>query len=81
MADDDVGATFKPETIQKIILKQVKDEKTRINSDALKLVVEYLRIFSLEAANRAELQAKASSSDVVDVEHLEKILPQLLLDF
>ncbi|XP_078467162.1 centromere protein X-like isoform X2 [Lampetra planeri] len=34
-----------------------------------------------EAAMRAGRQAESEAVDVVDVAHLEKVLPQLLLDF
>ncbi|XP_002742025.1 centromere protein X-like [Saccoglossus kowalevskii] len=80
--DDEVdSATFKQETVAKLLQNAFKDEKTRINSDALELATEYLRIFVAEAAHRAAAQAQAASFDVVGIEHFEKILPQLLLDF
>ncbi|XP_077980657.1 centromere protein X-like [Glandiceps talaboti] len=82
MADvDDISATFKTETIHKLLQNSFKDEKTRINNDALILATEYLKVFVAESVARAKVQAKAASSDVVDVQHYEKVLPQLLLDF
>ena len=44
----------------------------------MKLLIE---IFVEEALQRADRQAKLESSGNIDIEHLEKILPQLLLDF
>lgn len=44
-------------------------------------MAEFLRIFVIEAAVRGVLQAQAEDLDVVDVDQLEKVLPQLLLDF
>ena len=42
---------------------------------------EYMRIFVLEAITRAAEQAKKEDCHEVTLEHLEKILPQFLLDF
>lgn len=44
-------------------------------------MAEFLRIFVLEAAVRGVWQAQAEDLDVVEVDQLEKVLPQLLLDF
>lgn len=44
-------------------------------------MAEFLRIFVIEAAVRGVSQAQAEDLDVVDVDQLEKVLPQLLLDF
>ncbi|EDM06882.1 rCG34515, isoform CRA_a [Rattus norvegicus] len=52
-----------------------------VSRDALQLMAEFLRIFVIEAAVRGVLQAQAEDLDVVDVDQLEKVLPQLLLDF
>jgi hypothetical protein len=40
-----------------------------------------MRIFVLEALTRSAEQAKKEDSSEVTLEHLEKILPQFLLDF
>jgi hypothetical protein len=40
-----------------------------------------MRIFVMEAMTRAAEQAKKEDSDEISLEHLEKILPQFLLDF
>ncbi|KXJ14937.1 Centromere protein X [Exaiptasia diaphana] len=62
-------ATFKPGTIHKLLQQSFKDQqKTKVNNDGITVMVEMLRTFSEEAAT-------------VQTEHLEKILPQLLLDF
>uniref|UniRef100_A0A8C6I4S2 Centromere protein X n=1 Tax=Mus spicilegus TaxID=10103 RepID=A0A8C6I4S2_MUSSI len=52
-----------------------------VSGDALQLMAEFLRIFVLEAAVRGVWQAQAEDLDVVEVDQLEKVLPQLLLDF
>ncbi|XP_073246167.1 centromere protein X-like [Porites lutea] len=74
--------TFKSETVNKLLLNFFHDkQKTKCNGDALKLMTELLRIFIAEGAARAAQQAKVESSPTVETDHLEKILPQLLLDF
>lgn len=58
-----------------------KSRGTNINSDALKLSCEYLRLFVSEAVERAALVAEAEGCTTIEGTHLERILPQLLLDF
>ncbi|XP_012590200.1 PREDICTED: centromere protein X, partial [Condylura cristata] len=52
-----------------------------VSGDALQLTAELLRIFVVEAAIRSVRQAQAEDLAQVDMDHLEKVLPQLLLDF
>ncbi|XP_062503348.1 centromere protein X-like [Corticium candelabrum] len=78
---DEEKQTFRTETVRKLLYLFFKDKKTKVGSDALALTAEMLRIFVCEAAARSAQFAKADSSSVVMVEHLEKTLPQLLLDF
>uniref|UniRef100_A0A3P8RYN2 Centromere protein X n=1 Tax=Amphiprion percula TaxID=161767 RepID=A0A3P8RYN2_AMPPE len=52
-----------------------------VSGDATLLMAEMLKIFVQEAAVRSQKQAEAEDCDQVDIEHFEKILPQLLLDF
>ncbi|KAF8782266.1 Centromere protein X like protein [Argiope bruennichi] len=65
---------------------QERDEYI-VQNDAVKLVTEVVRIFITECAARAAIQAQSEcigESDIipeVNNQHLEKILPQLLLDF
>ena len=73
--------SFKVETVQKLLNLFFKDDKTKINQDALKLLAELLKLFVQEGIGRAAIQARNESAEKVDLEHLEKILPQLLLDF
>ena len=54
------------------------------NKDAIQLSTELLRIFTVEAVHRAVDEANKDAgggSQTLQVEHLEKILPQLMLDF
>ncbi|CAM5096795.1 unnamed protein product [Natator depressus] len=72
---------FRKETMNKILHLHFKDDKTRVSSDALLLMAEMLNVFVREAAARGARQAQAEDLDRVDIEHVEKVLPQLLLDF
>ncbi|XP_033117660.1 centromere protein X-like isoform X2 [Anneissia japonica] len=78
---EDQRATFKVATIDKILRMHFTDGKTKLNNDAAKLTVEFLRVFAHEGAARAAEQSGSEGSTVVDLHHMEKILPQLLLDF
>ncbi|KAL2100656.1 hypothetical protein ACEWY4_002417 [Coilia grayii] len=78
---DQVEFEFKKETIAKLLTKSFKDSKTKVSGDAVVLMGEILKVFVEEASRRAMKQATAEDSEQVEVEHFEKILPQLLLDF
>ncbi|XP_007652409.1 centromere protein X isoform X7 [Cricetulus griseus] len=71
---------FRKELVSKLLHLHFRDCKTKVSGDALQLMAELLRIFVLAAA-RGVCQAQAEDLDVVDVDQLEKVLPQLLLDF
>ncbi|XP_065833218.1 centromere protein X-like [Oscarella lobularis] len=73
--------TFRTETVKELLNLFFKDKKTKVGTTALELASELLRIFVVEAAARSVEIAKADSSSAVKVEHLQKVLPQLLLDF
>ncbi|XP_069511416.1 centromere protein X isoform X2 [Ambystoma mexicanum] len=79
--EEDARARFKKELINKLLHLSFKDDKTRVNNDALLLMCEMLRSFVREAAARAVRQAETEQVPTVDIDHLEKVLPQLLLDF
>ncbi|XP_031723882.1 centromere protein X [Anarrhichthys ocellatus] len=81
MAERDEEVGFKKETVSKLLSGFFKEDRTRLSSDAVLLVTELLKIFVQEAAVRSQKQAESEDCDQVDIEHFEKILPQLLLDF
>nr|XP_043607767.1 protein MHF2 homolog [Erigeron canadensis] len=58
-----------------------KNRPTSANSNAVKLSCELLRLFVTEAVQRAATIAEAEGGDKIEATHLERILPQLLLDF
>ncbi|XP_068007474.1 centromere protein X isoform X2 [Melanerpes formicivorus] len=71
---------FKKETVDRLLHLHFRDSRTRVNGDAQLLMAELLKVF-VRAAARATRQAQAEDLAKVDIEHLEKVLPQLLLDF
>lgn len=72
---------FRKETVERLLRLHFRDGRTRVNGDALLLMAELLKVFVREAAARAARQAQAEDLEKVDIEHVEKVLPQLLLDF
>ncbi|XP_031168813.1 centromere protein X [Sander lucioperca] len=81
MAEKDAELGFKKETVSKLLSSSFKEDKTRLSGDAALLMAELLKVFVQEAAVRSQKQAESEDCDQVDIEHFEKILPQLLLDF
>ncbi|XP_058509489.1 centromere protein X [Solea solea] len=81
MAEQDAEIVFKKETVGKLLSGFFKEDKTKLSSDAALLMAEILKVFVQEAAMRSQKQAQSEDCDQVDIEHFEKILPQLLLDF
>ncbi|XP_069689073.1 centromere protein X-like [Periplaneta americana] len=73
--------SFKIEALREILKLHFIDSKTRIMDDTLLLVAEVVRTMTAEAILRACRQAKVEEQSVIQVEHVEKILPQLMLDF
>uniref|UniRef100_A0A7C9DU83 Centromere protein X n=1 Tax=Opuntia streptacantha TaxID=393608 RepID=A0A7C9DU83_OPUST len=58
-----------------------KNRPTSANANAVKLSCELLRLFITEAIQRAAAIAEAEGINQIEGTHLERILPQLLLDF
>ncbi|KAJ4959948.1 hypothetical protein NE237_019858 [Protea cynaroides] len=58
-----------------------KSRPTTANANALKLSSELLRLFITEAVQRTATIAEAEGVYKIETTHLERILPQLLLDF
>ncbi|CAA6664123.1 unnamed protein product [Spirodela intermedia] len=58
-----------------------KSRQTTANPNALKVSCELVRIFVTEAIERAAVIAEAEGSTKIEPTHLERVLPQLLLDF
>ncbi|KAM8944119.1 centromere protein X isoform 5-T5 [Lycaon pictus] len=65
------------ELVSKLLQMHFTDSKTKVGGDALRLMAELLTIFVVEAAIRSVRQAQAEDLALVDVDQLEKVLPQL----
>ncbi|XP_047457332.1 centromere protein X [Mugil cephalus] len=81
MAERDAEICFKKETVSKLLTSFFKEDKTKLSGDAALLMADVLKVFVQEASVRSQKQAESEDCDQVDIEHFEKILPQLLLDF
>ncbi|KAL6652514.1 hypothetical protein ACP70R_011439 [Stipagrostis hirtigluma subsp. patula] len=58
-----------------------RNRSTSANASALKMSCELLKIFVSEAVHRSAFVAEAEGATVIEPTHLERVLPQLLLDF
>ncbi|KAJ8717384.1 hypothetical protein PYW07_005964 [Mythimna separata] len=76
-----VKNTLKQEVIKELLHGSFQDNKTKLGNDALSLVVEVAKCLVTETCLRASSHALRESCDRVDIEHIEKCLPQLMLDF
>ncbi|CAF4914418.1 centromere protein X-like [Pieris napi] len=76
-----VKNNIKQEIIKELLHGSFQDNKTKLGNDALTLVVEVAKCLVTETCLRASSQALKENCDKVDIEHVEKCLPQLMLDF
>eukprot|EP00850_Spirogloea_muscicola_P004322 SM000018S03687 [mRNA] locus=s18:794263:794748:+ [translate_table: standard] len=51
------------------------------SSATLKLSAELVRLFLAELVQRAAIVAETEGDSIIEVSHVERVLPQLLLDF
>ncbi|XP_066343101.1 protein MHF2 homolog [Miscanthus floridulus] len=72
--NEDIDVEPAPETSR-------RNRSTTANANALKVSCELLRIFVTEAIQRSAFIAEAEDGSVIEPTHLERVLPQLLLDF
>ncbi|XP_062886629.1 centromere protein X isoform X4 [Mobula hypostoma] len=75
------SAKFKKELISKLLYFYFTDQKTKVSGDAVIIMCEMIKLFVLEAAARTARQASSEDSKAAEIDHFEKVLPQLLLDF
>jgi hypothetical protein len=87
--DDDVPTIPRP-LLTRILFEGFQDKNVKIGKEAMSVVELYTRIFVKEAVARSKLATKeqaermngrAAQGDWLQVEDLEKIAPQLILDF
>ena len=57
---------------------QFRGEKTKISDDVVQLVTEIINAGVAESVLRAGKQAKMEGSEIIQLEHVEKVLPQLV---
>ena len=63
------------------MLMQLNSAEPSKSGKVPNVFAELMTVFVREAATRAAVQAHNEKAGVVEVEHVEKVLPQLLLDF
>lgn len=74
--------SIKSELVTKLLKHFLSEEKsTRLSNDMVKLFTELLTVFIQQAFTRTIQQASSEGTIQVDIQHFEKILMQLLLDF
>jgi len=74
-------AEVAPSTVKKLLSQHWKGEDACLTTESAALTAELLRIFVVEATARSIACAKTAGKETVETEDLEKVLPQLLLDF
>lgn len=56
-------------------------KRTKVSEEAVQLVAEVASLAVVEAALRAGKQARTEGSTLIQAEHLEKVMPQLVRVF
>ena len=84
--DDGARSLTEPLELKDVILREClgvgfSDPKTKLAPEALRLVSVLTRCFASEALHRSAQEASSTCDPEVGAQALEKILPQLLLDF
>lgn len=82
----DTAPSIPPKLLTKLLHHHFENDQTRIGKDANKLMGKYMETFIREALARAAYErAKAdgggATKDFLEAEDLEKLAPQLLMDF
>ncbi|KHJ40996.1 hypothetical protein D918_08883 [Trichuris suis] len=72
---------FKSSLIQALVNEHSDSGKLKFRPNAVDMLAYLVDIFVKEGALRAASIAKDDNCNIVDEQHLMKILPQLLLDF
>jgi CENP-S associating Centromere protein X len=86
-ADDDLPPPIPPKLLTRLLYEGLEDKDMKIGREAMAVLGKYFETFVREALARAALerQGGTGTGDVGDgflqVEDLEKLAPQLLLDF
>ncbi|KAI4467749.1 centromere protein x [Holotrichia oblita] len=76
-----INSNFRPALIQECLKLNLTNSKTKISNDAVDLMNKIAKILTIEALMRATSLAKSEGKPYVHLDHVELILPQLMLDF
>jgi len=83
-----MSSTFKKALIKRVLELSFESDSTRVKNDSVEVAAEMLRIMTAEVVSRAcdnaNLVAPSeprAGAALVDAQHVEAVLPQLLLDF
>lgn len=80
--DNRTNEYLKTELVTKLLKHFLPEDKSaRLSNDMVKSFTELIFIFIQQAFTRTIQQASSEGTIQVDIQHLEKILMQLLLDF
>ncbi|XP_047738582.1 centromere protein X [Hyalella azteca] len=74
------GFSFPTKLISAAIQRSLDGHGVKINATSTKLLAEVCRVVTIEAAARSAREALQEGERQVQLQHLEKILAQLLLD-
>ena len=82
----DPPPSIPPKLLTKLLHHHFENDQTRIGKDASKLVGQYMETFVREALaraayERAKVDDGGAAKDFLEAEDLEKLAPQLLMDF
>jgi hypothetical protein len=73
--------SFKNDVIKEALRSYFINTKTKISDDAVELMTELTKVLVVESSVRAAKQASLQNKNVVTLDHMESVLPQLMLDF
>ncbi|GJQ87879.1 hypothetical protein Trydic_g1150 [Trypoxylus dichotomus] len=76
-----INSEFRSTLIQECLKLNFTNSKTKISRDAVDLMNKIGKILAIETSLRAVKQAKAEFKTSVQLDHVEMILPQIMLDF
>ncbi|MCJ1402696.1 hypothetical protein MMC11_005917 [Xylographa trunciseda] len=83
----DASLTIPPKLLTTLLQHHFEDKQMRIGRDAKAVIGKYMETFVREAIARAAFERSEATSgqvrggDFLEIEDLEKLAPQLLLDF
>jgi hypothetical protein len=81
LTEDAVVHFLKGALVKKIYEIQGVGNKTRQKPETTAVIGELLRLYAAEIIDRAVVEAITDGDAVIGIEHLQRLLPQLMLDF